>query len=205
MTVRATLAGLVLLLAACAPAADPLPTTCPYDACDPSATPLDVVVRDAVTRDEVNGPSPDPLVLASTTAGPSGFLSRRQIRGELGASSLDDVGGLGRRLETAERASTTVVVLADVLRLAELLEAANTRSYPVTLSRPVEGVVVGDLEGLDRYRNWISPWAPAVTIDRALVRFSLGWTPHGATGTYLLERCPELGWHVVWMKFSFYA
>ena len=48
---------------------------------------------------------------------------------------------------------------------------------------------------------------PGYTADgrRALVRIHFGPTPHGASGTYLLEKHPAAGWKVTWRKLAYYA
>ncbi len=180
--------------------------------CNPLASPLDVVAADLVEHNDIWGwipqseeesefDSPKLLIAVSTQMGGESFyISESQIQSELTE-------------EQWQQAS----------ELAAALAALNGAKQPVSLAVPIAGAVLRDSDLGSMYRiaqmsndpnlsseglrGQVSPWVPAVSPDgkRALVRFSIAPSPHGASGTYLLERCERGGWKVIWSNFAFYS
>lgn len=140
-----------------------------------------------------NSTGKDIVVLAAETVEKSGMLSAGQLCADLeahGYSVPDDAGvNLGQR---------------------------NTKAVPLLgFKSRNSNVLVRDLEGIKsdfdftvsypRARCYVHAWLPGYSQDRrtAVLRFWIGPSPHGATGTYLLIKETDT-WTVKWQHKRYY-
>jgi hypothetical protein len=106
---------------------------------------------------------------------------------------------------------------SSVSAMLENLRQRNSESQALAWQPPSSlGVVVVDLSTLKSEYDFLEKfpdtrchvrlWLPGYSPDgqRALVRFSWGPSPHGATATYLLSRT-DGSWHVRWRHVAVYA
>jgi len=161
--------------------------------CLAAASPIEVVVAHLVAREDLwDPPERGPLAVGASTNGESAFLSPKRVATDLDGEHREDAAALNA-----------------------ILRESNRTRQAVRLNLPIDGVVVRELgEAVagpatwsGEFRGRVQFWAPAVSADgeRALVRFWLGPTAHGAIGTFCLVRCADGGWRILWSEFSYYA
>ena len=156
---------------------------------------LKLVAEDFLRRPDLRGAG-SKLVVWNTTEGLSHYITTGQLSLELKDQppvSMELYNNLkarnGRRI-TLEPIDSTLVVMADDRHLPKkesAVDEAFEKSFP----------------GAKAYAGF---WLPAYSEDRAtaLVRFGFGPTPHGACGTYFLEKKGG-SWKILWSKLSFFA
>lgn len=160
-------------------------------------TVLKIVAEDLVRHPDfrVRGAG-SKLVVWETTEGLSGYITTGQLSSELSDQppvSMELYNNLkfrnGRKM-TLDAIDSTIVVMANPDRVPKErfgFESAFEKAFPDA-------------------KAYVGFWLPAYSEDgrTALVRFGFGPTPHGACGTYVLEKSGG-AWKILWRKLSFYA
>lgn len=136
------------------------------------------------------------MILLDTTAGVVNEYTENQMNAELDERKANDI-DLSMRKDLLRRNTTTTSL------------AKSDFTNPRVKLRPQDSVAGGfarfDFEKSDA-RGYASVYLPGYSSDgsRAVLRFWFGPTPHGAAGTYLLER-KNGKWRVVWRDFAHYV
>jgi hypothetical protein len=142
------------------------------------------------------------LVIGDRTRGPSAFLSKAQLSGELdGAPSW----GLDLADELSARNAGTTPIPTSAFTNPRVIGVLDA-DFQALVKRPQESRVEWFEEKYPDAKAYVHFWRPALSSDgqRALVRFSFGPTPHGACGTYLIEKDGS-GWAIRYRDFAYYA
>ena len=136
------------------------------------------------------------MILLDTTAGVVNEFTENQMNAELDERQANDI-DLSMRKDLIRRNTTTITL------------SKGDFSNPRVKLQPKEAVASGfagfDFEKSDA-RGYASIYLPGYSSDgaRAVLRFWFGPTPHGAAGTYLLEK-KNGKWRVVWRDFAHYV
>jgi hypothetical protein len=189
----ATLLSLLALLGGCGDSARSEPPV--EDPAKDDRIVLKLVAEDFLRRLDLRGDG-SKLAVWDTTEGLSAFITTGQLSLELkdrppvSMELYNSLKARNGRMIALDPIDSKVVMMADHRRLPKApigFEESFRKAYPDA-------------------KAYAGFWLPAYSEDRAaaLVRFSFGPTPHGACGTYFLEKSGG-SWKIVWSKLSFYA
>jgi hypothetical protein len=163
---------------------------------------LEVALRDFVqNRDAWTVPisGGSRIVLHRTTLGKSGFLSNEQLAGEFAAGQLPAAAVADLQVRNTGEATIPAAAFSQqrVIILGDLSELPKDRTaWREAFKNAYPGAA-----------GYARAWLPGYTTNgkQAILRFSFGPTPHGATATYTLSKDDSGRWHVVSCKLSYYA
>lgn len=161
---------------------------------------LDAVLVDLLTEKSSDAflpglvARPDLVLINKTPSGRGLTLSDDQLNAELDTKQANDV----------------------TLAMREHLAQQNGEAFSLTNYKPTSThIVLAGEEALrarfgfsdkhPRARGWIQVYLPGYSMDqdRAILRFYLGPSAHGAAGTYFLIKQAD-AWRVEWRHFAFY-
>ncbi|MCC7230968.1 MAG: ankyrin repeat domain-containing protein [Fimbriimonadaceae bacterium] len=136
------------------------------------------------------------MILLDSTAGVVNEFTENQMNAELDERKANDIDLTMRKDLIRRNTGPTSLAKSDI---------TNPRIKLKPKKSVARGFGAFDFEKSDA-RGYASVYLPGYSSDgsRAVLRFWFGPTPHGAAGTYLLEK-KNGRWRVVWRDFAHYA
>jgi len=195
------LASTMVVLTGCENHRSPAPTAAAPIATAPDKSPIIAALTHFRSLPDLwipNSVNPQGVLLVDRSyATTKGFISATQLSADLhGEWSVPEDARLDmeRRTDARERFALQKGNLPAFIRLQDF-ESDPPGNYFDFAKRSPEA------------RCSISLWPPGYTADRqrAVIRFTFGPTPHGASAVYLLERRADGLWHALKHGVAYYA